>query len=69
MTEVPWVGFEPTIASAFLQLADSTSLPMPNLPPMPPTIARYCTLALQAMSGKDLRHDCEKGSIFQSDRG
>jgi hypothetical protein len=40
------VGFEPKTALAIVEVADSPLLTMPNLPKMPPTIARYCTLAL-----------------------
>jgi hypothetical protein len=49
------VGFEPRTASAVLQLADSMLLAMPNLPPSPPTIARYCTLRLAELMTK---HHC-----------
>jgi len=48
------VGFEPTTTSAIPVVTDSTLLTTPNLPSVPPTIARYCTLRLgSALGTKD----------------
>jgi hypothetical protein len=41
------VEFEPTTAQADQQVTDSKLPAPPNLPSVPPTIARFCTLALQ----------------------
>jgi hypothetical protein len=39
------VGVVPSGIQQCLQVADSSSLRIPRLPPLPQTIARYCTLA------------------------